>query len=655
MSEEQNFLKKLMQRFYLLVTSILIFSFILIFKLFHIQFYENETGLGIEPESIVKNVILEPSRGNIYASDGNILATSIPRYELHWDSVTTDDYLFETKKKTLADSIASLTGVSSKFILKKLEKAKKNKNRYLLIAKNVSYSDYKKYKTFPIFNQNVYRGGLIVEQEIKREHLLGKIAERTIGYEKLDNNGSYFRVGLEGAFSEYLRGNPGIRLKQKIANGQWKPISDSNEKEPTEGFDLYTTLDVNIQEIVHNTLLGQLEKFGAEHGTVVVMEVKTGEIKAIANLGRTVEGKYYEKLNYAVGEAHEPGSTFKLMAMIAALEDKVIDYNSLINTGKGELKFFGKYKVKDSKRGGHGIITASKAFEVSSNVGLVKIVYDNYKDNPKKFVDRLYNLGLNKTLGLSIKGEGIPKIPYPTDSNWDGLDLPWMAYGYGVAITPLQTLAFYNAIANDGEMVKPRFISKISNFGNLPTKVFSKQTLNPSVCSKETLNKVQQMLFNVVDKKWGTAFNIKDELLSMAGKTGTCQVDYTSEEVQYISSFVGYYPVENPKYSCIVVIHRPNKSIGYYGSTVAAPVFKTIAKKVFNDIPKKIEISYSAFADLENNTVPNVKGLNQKEAIKKLKNKGMTVKVKGKGIVKSQSIKPGSKIKNQQKIIIESS
>ena len=655
MSEEQNFSKKLMQRFYLLVTLILIFSFILIFKLFHIQFYENETGLGFEPESIVKNVILEPSRGNIYASDGNILATSIPRYELHWDSVTTDDYLFETKKKTLADSIASLTGVSSKFILKKLEKAKKNKNRYLLIAKNVSYSDYKKYKTFPIFNQNVYRGGLIVEQEIKREHPLGKIAERTIGYEKLDNNGSYFRVGLEGAFSEYLRGNPGIRLKQKIANGQWKPISDSNEKEPTEGFDLYTTLDVNIQEIVHNTLLGQLEKFGAEHGTVVVMEVKTGEIKAIANLGRTVEGKYYEKLNYAVGEAHEPGSTFKLMAMIAALEDKVIDNNSLINTGKGELKFFGKYKVKDSKRGGHGIITASKAFEVSSNVGLVKIIYDNYKDNPKKFVDRLYNLGLNKTLGLPIKGEGIPKIPYPTDSNWDGLDLPWMAYGYGVAITPLQTLAFYNAIANDGEMVKPRFISKISNFGNLPTKVFSKHTLNPSVCSKETLNKVQQMLFNVVDKKWGTAFNIKDEFLSMAGKTGTCQVDYTSEEVQYISSFVGYYPVENPKYSCIVVIHRPNKSIGYYGSTVAAPVFKTIAKKIFNDIPKKIEISYSAFADLENNTVPNVKGLNQKEAIKKLKNKGMTVKVKGKGIIKSQSIKPGTKIKNQQKIIIESS
>ena len=653
MSEKQNFSMRLMQRFYLLVTFILLFSFILIFKLIYIQFYEYDIGLGFEPEAIVKNVILEPSRGNIYASDGNILATSIPSYELHWDSVTTDDILFENQKKALSDSLALVTNKSSKSILKNLEKAKRKKNRYWLIAKNLSYSDYQRYKSFPIFNQNVYRGGLIVEQEIKREHPLGKIAERTIGYEKQDKNGSFIRVGLEGAFSEYLRGNSGLRLKQKIANGQWKPISDSNEKEPTEGFDLYTTLDINIQDIVHNTLLGQLEKFEAEHGTAVVMEVNTGEIKAIANLGRTKEGKYYEKLNYAVGEAHEPGSTFKLMGIIAALEDKVIDNSSLINTGKGELKFYGKYKVKDSKRGGHGIITAAKAFEVSSNVGLVKIVYDNYKNNPKKFVDRLYNMGLNKTLGLPIRGEGVPKIPYPTDSNWDGLDLPWMAYGYGVSITPLQTLAFYNAIANEGEMVKPRFLSQISNFGNEPTKVFSKQILNPSVCSTETLKKVQQMLFNVVDKKWGTAYSIKDELIPMAGKTGTCQVDYTSEEVQYISSFVGYYPVEKPKYSCIVVIHRPNKSIGYYGSTVAAPVFKTIAKKIYNDIPKKIEISSSSITDLDKNIVPNLEGLNQKEALKKLKNKGMIVKVKGKGIVKSQSIKPGTKIKKQQKIIIE--
>ena len=211
------------------------------------------------------------------------------------------------------------------------------------MAKDVSYSTFKRYNSFPIFNRSTYKGGLIVEQEIKREHPFGKIAERTIGYEKLDKDGTYFRVGLEGAFSNYLRGDSGLRLKQKIANGQWKPISDSNEKEPTQGYDLRTTLDVNIQDIAHNALLGQLEAYEADHGTVVVMEVGTGAIKAIVNLGRTKEGKYFEKLNYAVGEAHEPGSTFKLMGMIAALEDKVIDENTLIDTGNGKLTFYGKY------------------------------------------------------------------------------------------------------------------------------------------------------------------------------------------------------------------------------------------------------------------------------------------------------------------------
>ena len=661
MSETTPFLKRLMQRFYLLASLLFLFALLLVGKLIYIQFYESGQGQGLAPETLVKNVVLEPSRGNIYAADGNILATSIPRYDLHWDAVTPSEHLFDTHKNALADSIALFVNKSSAQVLRNLEKARNQKNRYWLVAKILSYSEYKRFKSFPIFNQSAYRGGLIVEQEIKREHPLGKIAERTIGYEKKDKDGTYFRVGLEGAFSEYLRGESGLRLKQKIANGQWKPISDSNEKEPTEGFDLHTTIDVNIQDIAHNALLGQLEKFEAEHGTVVVMEVATGAIKAIANLGRTKEGNYFEKLNYAVGEAHEPGSTFKLMAMIAALEDKFIDEETLVDTGNGELLFYGKYKVKDSKRGGYGLLTAAKAFEVSSNVGLVKIVYDHYKDNPKQFVDRLYNMGLNKPLGLPIRGEAIPKIPYPTDSNWDGLDLPWMAYGYGVSISPLQTLAFYNAIANNGELVKPRFLSQISNFGNKPTKVFSKQVLNPSICSKETLTKVKKMMFNVVDKKWGTAYRIKDPLLTMAGKTGTCQVDYTTDEVQYISSFVGYYPVEKPKYSCIVVIHRPDKAKGYYGATVAAPVFKSIAKKIFNNIPKEVLLQASDLALLEQQPpsnsekkiVPNVAGLSQKEAVKKLEQSGLTVQIKGNGMVKSQSLKPGTRVQKQQKIILE--
>src|SRR6056300_2074879 len=660
MSKATPFSKRLMQRFYLLAGFLFLFAIGLVGKLIYIQFYESEEGLGLAPETLVKNVVLEPSRGNIYAADGNILATSIPRYELYWDAITPSDYLFESFKKALADSIALFKDKSADQILRSLEKARRQKNRYWLVAKGLSYSEYQRYKSFPIFNQNAYRGGLIVEQEIKREHPLGKIAERTIGYEKKDIDGTYFRVGLEGAFSEYLRGESGLRLKQKIANGQWKPISDANEKEPTEGYDLYTTLDVNIQDIAHNALLSQLDHFEAEHGTVVVMEVKTGAIKAIANLGRTTDGKYFEKLNYAVGEAHEPGSTFKLMGMIAALEDKVIDENSLIETGNGEMTFFGKYKVRDSKRGGYGTISAAHAFEVSSNVGLVKIIYDNYKDNPKQFVDRLYNMGLNKNLGLPIKGEGEPKIPYPTDPDWDGLDLPWMAYGYGVSLTPLQTLTFYNGIANGGEMVKPKFLEEISNLGNVPTKVFSKQVLNPSICSEETLKKVQQMMSNVVDKKWGTGYSIKDSQLSMAGKTGTCQVDYTSETVQYISSFVGYFPAEKPKYSSIVVIHRPDKSKGYYGATVAAPVFKKIAKKIFNDIPQQVTLPVSKISELVNNSqlqsdirMPDLAGLTKKEAIERLSQLGLKAKWNGEGNVKQQNPEAGSKVKINQKIILD--
>ena len=647
-------------RFYFLISFLVIFGFVLIGKLIHLQFYSNTEGLGIAPEALVKNIVLEPSHGDIYAADGNILATSVTRYSLYWDAVTPSLSLFNENKRTLADSIAVLTSKTPTVVLDQLENARKQKSRYWPVVKDVSYSTFKRFKSFPIFNKSPYKGGLIVEQEIKREHPLGKIAERSIGYEKLDKDGTYFRVGLEGAFSQYLRGDPGLRLKQKIANGQWKPISDSNEKEPTQGFDLKTTLDVNIQDIAHNALLGQLEKYQAEHGTVVVMEVKSGAIKAIANLARTEEGKYFEKLNYAVGEAHEPGSTFKLMGMIAALEDKVISENTLIETGKGELTFYGKYKVKDSKKGGYGTITAAQAFEVSSNVGLVKIIHDNYKENPKQFVDRLYNMGLNKNLGLPIWGEGNPKIPYPTDADWDGLDLPWMAYGYGVSFTPLQILTFYNSIANNGEMVQPQFLTEIGNLGNVPHKVFTKQVLNPSICSKETLEKVQKMMFNVVDKKWGTGYRIKDSLLTMAGKTGTCQVDYTTNNIQYISSFVGYFPVEQPQYSCIVVIHRPDKSKGYYGSTVAAPVFKNIAKKIFNDIPQQFNLEASKITDLieylklqTNIKIPDLEGLSSQEAVEKLEALGLKVELKGTGSVKGQQPQAGSKIKNNQKVILE--
>ncbi len=647
----------IMTRFYFIIFGMVLFSFFLIFKLFYLQLKDGEKYKKIAKSKIIKNVVLEPSRGNIYSSDNEILATSISSYEIRWDATVVNNKYFNDNKKALIDSISSFLKISNEKIKNKIELARKKQNRYVLIAKNLSYSQYMRVKKFPIFNLNSYKGGFIVEQKLVREQPLGKIAERTIGYEKKDVSGSYFRVGLEGAFSQYLKGEKGYRLKQKIANGQWKPVNFINEKEPTEGYDIYSTIDTNIQDISHNSLLAQLEEFEAEHGLAVVMEVESGEIKAIVNLGRTKNGKYYEKLNYAIGESHEPGSTFKLMSMISLFEDNLIDENTKVDTGNGVLEFFGEYKVKDSKKGGYGVISSSKAFEVSSNTGIVKLVYENYKNSPKKYIDRLYNMGLNKTLNLPIKGEGIPKIPYPSDKNWNGLTLPWMAFGYGVSLTPLQVLTFYNAVANNGVMVKPKFIKQISNLGNKPTKVFDSEIINPSICSKSTLEKVKKMLFNVVDKKWGTAYKIKDANLKMAGKTGTSQTNYTSDEIQYISSFVGYFPVEKPKYSCIVVIHKPNKNKGYYGSTVAAPVFKRIAKKIFNDTPKVIKIKETDLNTLlykKSNRVkiPNLYGVTRKVAENILKEKGIRYKISGKGKVINQSIKAGSFVDNNIQLII---
>jgi cell division protein FtsI (penicillin-binding protein 3) len=461
-----------------------------------------------------------------------------------------------------------------------------------------------------------------------------------------------------------LQGVDGKRLSQKIGKGQWKPIEDFNQIEPQDGLDIYTTIDVKIQDVAHFALLEQLEKFKADHGSVVVMEVSTGEVKAISNLGRTSVGTYYEKLNYAVGESHEPGSTFKLMGMVAALEDKVVDTSDVIDTERGVLSFYGR-NVRDSKKGGYGKISVAKAFEVSSNTAMVKLVNDNYKDNPEKFIDRLYSMGLNNTLDLPILGEGIPKITHPSDKkNWDGLDLPWMAFGYGVSITPLQTLAFYNAIANDGVMLKPRFLKEVKDFDKT-IEVFNKEVINPSVCSKETARKVQKMMQNVVEKKHGTAHNIYSPSFSMAGKTGTCQTEYWKESGLYISSFAGYFPAENPKYSCIVVIHKPEKKIGYYGNVVAAPVFKKIAQKIYSDTAiedrlKEIEISeleskneIYITSDEDRSLMPNVTKLNLSDAIALLENLGLVVEVSGNGNKINQSVKSGSKINKNQKVILK--
>lgn len=658
--------KNILNRLYIVAGCMFIFTILVGLKLLDIQFVEGENYRKLAQERTYKNFTIPANRGNLYDVNGNLLATSIPRYDIRFDAVTISDKNFEENITALSEELSKMFGKSAAHYSQTLRTARANQHRYFLIARNLGYSDYIKVKNFPMFNLGSNRGGIIVEQRTVREHPLGKMGERTVGYERQDENGYFTRVGLEGAFGPYMRGKEGRRLKQKIAKGQWKPISDNNELEPKDGYDLISTIDVKIQDIAHHALLKQLEKYEADHGSVVVMETSTGEIKAISNLGRTSKGTYYEKLNYAVGESHEPGSTFKLMAMIVALEDKVIDTSTVVDTEKGVMTIY-RRKVRDSKYGGYGKISAAEAFQVSSNVAIVKMIYENYKAQPQKFVDGLKKMHLGERLGLAIKGEGESYIPEPGDSKWSGLSLPWMAYGYGsIQMTPLQTLTFYNAVANGGEMVKPRFIKEVKEWDKTIEK-FEKEVIDPAICSPETIAKVQEMLKDVVEK--GTGKSLYDPNFSMAGKTGTAQTEYWMEDwgknPRYISSFAGYFPAENPKYSCIVVIHKPNTRTGYYGADVSGPVFKRIAQKIFTDTPVTDKIDslnitapeieqdfekYFATSRKVKQVMPNLKGMPAMDAISILENLGLQVKIIGNGNVSGQSIKAGENIKPNQTI-----
>ena len=641
-----------------------IFALAIGIKLINIQMVEGGKYKELAKASNYKNVTIPANRGNIYAADGSLLATSVPNYDIRIDVVTIAQKDFTEQLAPLCDSLSAMLGKPSFYYKQKIRKAKANKNRYLLIARGLGYSEYMRIKSFPLFKLGAYKGGLIVEQRTVRKHPIGKMGARTIGRDRKDEDGYYNRVGLEGAYRNFLQGTDGHQLKQKIAKGQWKPIDNAFEVEPKDGYDIVTTIDVNIQDIAHNALLSQLESFEADHGTVVVMETKTGAVKAISNLGRDKRGKYYERLNYAVGESHEPGSTFKLMTMVAALEDKVVDTSDIVDTQNGRIKFYNR-TVRDSRHGGFGKISVARAFEVSSNVAFAKIITDKYKDKPEKFVNRLYNMGLNEKIGLNILGEGKPMIPHPKDKAWSGTSLPWMTHGYGVSMTALQTLTFYNAIANDGKMIKPRFIKEVRAW-NDSHKKFRPEVINQSICSKETAAKVKEMMKNTVQR--GTAENIYSKDFSMAGKTGTCQYQYWIESGRYISSFAGYFPAENPMYSCIVVIHEPNKKIGYYGADVAAPVFKKIAEKIYSETPvidtvqslivqnEKVDKEFESYYETARKyktIMPNVKGMQAMDAIALLENMGLKVKFSGMGKVKEQSISPGEKLENNKTVVLK--
>lgn len=661
--------KHISYRIYLVAFAIFLMAIAIVVKLTNIQWVQGDYYRELAKERTVRNFVIPANKGNIYSADGSLLATSIPNYEIRFDAVAPKAGSFEKNVKPLADSLALLLKKPSGFFLNELRKARASNNRYYLIARDLSYTDFVKIKGFPLFNLGTYKGGIIIEQETVRERPIGGIAERTIGYERETPSGASSGKGIEWAFRKYLNGKDGRILKQKISKGQWKPIRDVNEVDPQDGYDVVSTIDVFIQDIAHHALLKQLEDYQADHGCVVVMETKTGKIKAISNLGKAEDGSYYETTNYAVAEAHEPGSTYKLVDLMNLLEDKKIDTSAVFDTHGGVVTYFGK-SVRDSHRGGYGKISLARGFELSSNTVMVQAVYENYKNNPSQFVNHIDNYGLNKPLGLSIKGEGVPYVPQPKDKHWSSLSLPWMAFGYGVLITPLQILTFYNAVANNGEMVKPQFVSEIKEW-NKTIKKYDKEVLNPKVCSLETIKKLKAVMLNVV--KRGTASKLYSKDFSMAGKTGTAAVNYAKDggaNKYYSSSFVGYFPAENPKYSCIVVVQKPSTAHNnYYGADVAGPVFKKIAQKIFTDTPSTNEIqninrkvqkqendydSYSLKLQKQQiSVVPDVKGMSGMDAVSLFGNLGVKVKIIGIGKVKSQSIHPGESLDKNTTITLE--
>jgi cell division protein FtsI (penicillin-binding protein 3) len=656
-------------RIYLVAFIIFMMALFIAIKLTNIQWVEGDYYRKLAKDRTIKNFVISANKGNIYSADGSLLATSIPNYIIRFDAVAPKREDFVKNVKLLSDSLSFLLNKPSGFYLNELRKARANKNRYFLVARDLSYTEFIKIKGFPLFKLGAYKGGLIVEQQTVREHPIGGIAERTIGYARKNPDGTASGKGIEWAYRKFLDGKDGKVLKQKIAKGQWKPISDVNQIDPQDGYDVVSTIDVYIQDIAHHALLKQLELYQADHGCVVVMETETGKIKAISNLGRHADDSYFETTNYAYTESHEPGSTFKLIDLMVLLEDKKIDTGAVFNTYGGVIKYSGK-SVRDSHEGGYGKISLARGFEVSSNTVLVQAVYNNYKKNPDQFVNHINTIGLNKKLGLEFKGEGKPFIPQPSDKNWSKLSLPWMAFGYGVSLTPLQTLTYYNAVANNGIMVRPQMVSEIKQWDKTIKKYYT-VVLNPKICSKETVRKLQAVLQNVVKKGTGKGLYSKD--FSMAGKTGTAQVNYGvkgGSEKYYASSFVGYFPSENPKYSCIVVVHKPSTANNnYYGADVAGPVFKRIAQKIFTDAPSTNEINninkkiasqekdyndyYLRTQKVQKSTIPNAKGMAGMDAVALFGNLGLKVKIIGIGKVKKQSIQAGQTLNRNATIILE--
>ncbi len=684
--------KEILLRIYLTFFALALFGMAILFQAFRIQTFEGKHWKAMADSLTTSFRTVPADRGNIFSADGRLLATSLPFFDIRMDALTPsiDDELFYSKVDSLALLMARKFGDRDKYYYKeKLIQARKKGNRYLLLRRNVSYPDLQEIKEWPLFRRGRYRGGLIVIHKNKRVLPFGLLANRTIGYVRNTNGAS--SVGLEAAFNTELEGREGKQLMRKVAGGSWVPINAENEIDPQNGRDIITCIDVNMQDIAEDALYRTLVKHDAKHGCVILMEVETGEIKAIANLGRTSEGVYWEDYNYAIGEAKEPGSTFKLATMMALMEDGLIDLEDSVDIGYGSTVFFDRV-MRDAEPHKQGKVSVRYAFEVSSNVGISKLAQHYYGKEPERFTDRIDAFHLNEKTGIELAGEAQPFIRHPEDKGFSKVSIPWMSVGYEVMIAPIQMLTFYNAVANGGKMMKPYLVKSVSEFGR-EIRSFRPTVIDRSIASRKTIEKAHELLEGVVDH--GTGKRIKSKYFKIAGKTGTAQIAQGKSGYAkvYQASFVGYFPADKPRYSCIVVINGPSKGV-YYGGSVAGPVFKELAEKVhaltlekedaqdenegwltsptfspkgfqedFTTVYDAIDIDYAGIRDeiwvdatlkrdsvlfnredVKASFVPDVRGMGLRDALYLLENRGLKVRFEGKGKVVWQSIRAGTPI-----------
>ncbi len=713
--------KKIMPRYFFVIIILSLAGLYILGNAAYLMFARSEYWETVSKLFVRENIPLPANRGNILSADGQIMASSLPEYKIYMDFVAYDrdsarrakaqewrDSAYHTDLDSIAEGLHRIIpGKTVKEFKAHLEKGRKKKSRYWRIYPGrISYIQYMECRKLPLFREKPNKGGFYAEEFNLRKKPFGSLASRTLGalYASKDSA----RFGLELSFDSILRGRPGVSHRARVRN-KWITQADIN---PVDGNDIETTIDVSMQDAAEKALVRKLKEINGNMGVAILMEVATGDVKAIVNMGRDDDGQYIEKQNYAIGTRMEPGSTFKTASIMVALEDGKITRNDFVETGNGQWPMHGRVmKDHNWRRGGYGRISVPEVLMYSSNIGVSRIIDENYHSDPGKFVEGLYREGVGIPLNLPLVGFMEPSVRHPKNNkdNWSKTSLPWMSIGYETLLTPISTLTFYNAIANNGKMVKPRFVRAERKNGEV-VREFPVEVIKESICSPQTLKDIQDILEMVVSKGLGRQAGCK--LFKVSGKTGTAQVSqgkggYHSGVVNYLVSFCGYFPSDAPKYSCIVAIQK--SGLPATGGGQCGPVFSEIAQSVMtkgvfrpvteaadsnsvfvpeilngylNDtrnLLEQLNIPLQADTNLPadsldsvwghigttggtvsfvsdrtpENQVPDVKGLGARDAVFLLESRGLKVRLHGSGKVKSQNIPPHSALKKGQTIRLE--